>query len=120
MFNDALSVLKTAYGPHATFRDGQWEAIQSVLENKRTMVVQQTGWGKSVVYFTATKLLRKKKKGVTLIISPLLSLVRNQIASAAKFGLRAESINSSTIKTTSDFEHILYKLRMNTKVIYAS
>lgn len=113
MHDHALAILKTAYGPHATFRDGQWEAIQSVLENKRTLVVQQTGWGKSVVYFIATKLLRNQKRGLTLVISPLLALMRNQIAHAAKYGLNAVSIDSQTIRSYADFEAIINQIRTN-------
>lgn len=71
--------VKAMYGPTARFREGQLDAIQSVLECNRTLVVQKTGWGKSLVYFLTTKILRMQKKGPTLVISPLLSLMRNQI-----------------------------------------
>lgn len=67
-------------GPAAEFRDGQWEAVDRVAnQGQRLLVVQRTGWGKSVVYFLATKILRDKGAGPTLLISPLLSLMRNQI-----------------------------------------
>ena len=66
-------------GPGAVFRAGQWEAIKVVaFEKKRTLVVQRTGWGKSIVYFLATKILRDKGAGPAILISPLLSLMRNQ------------------------------------------
>jgi ATP-dependent DNA helicase RecQ len=95
MYTRALEILQRAYGPDATFRDGQWDAIESVLRGDKTLVVQQTGWGKSVVYFVATKLRREAGHGPTLLISPLLSLARNQIQSARRFGLNAIALNSS-------------------------
>jgi len=88
-------LLKQMFGPEAQFREGQWEAIESVLQRRRTLVVQKTGWGKSIVYFLATKLLREEGAGPTILISPLLSLMRNQIDMAARIGIRAESINST-------------------------
>lgn len=69
-----LFYLKKYYGEDALFRDGQEEAIQDVLQGKRTLVVQKTGWGKSLVYFMATRLIRESTGGITLIISPLLAL----------------------------------------------
>lgn len=92
-----LTELKNAYGSDAEFREGQQEAIQSVLNGERLLVVQRTGWGKSLVYFLATKILRKKEKGITLIISPLLALMNNQVDSANKLGLHVETINSGNI-----------------------
>jgi len=69
--------------PAATFRQGQEEAIRHVVEGRgRLLVVQKTGWGKSFVYFIATKLLRDSGAGLALLISPLLALMRNQIAAA--------------------------------------
>ncbi|AFY92266.1 RecQ family ATP-dependent DNA helicase [Chamaesiphon minutus] len=93
----ALELLRQALNnPTAQFRDGQWEAIYELVENRsRLLVVQRTGWGKSIVYFIATKLLREKGAGITLLISPLLSLMRNQISAAETMGVRAETINSS-------------------------
>jgi ATP-dependent DNA helicase RecQ len=93
----ALELLRQALNnPTSQFHDGQWEAISELVENRsRLLVVQRTGWGKSIVYFIATKLLREKGAGITLLISPLLSLMRNQISAAAKMGVRAETINSS-------------------------
>jgi ATP-dependent DNA helicase RecQ len=93
----ALELLRQALNnPTAQFRDGQWEAISELVENRaRLLVVQRTGWGKSIVYFIATKLLRERGAGITLLISPLLSLMRNQIIAAARMGVRAETINSS-------------------------
>lgn len=88
-------ILKESYGENAEFREGQKEAIEAVVNGKRTLVVQKTGWGKSLVYFLATKLLKEKKKdGITLIISPLLALMNNQIDSAQRLGLNVKTINS--------------------------
>ncbi len=79
----------------AVFRDGQEEAIRHVVEGRgRLLVVQKTGWGKSFVYFIATKLMREAAQGPALLISPLLALMRNQIASARLMGVRAVTINS--------------------------
>src|SRR3990172_7060371 len=89
----ALALLKQMLGPHAKFRTGQWQAIEAVVDRRgRALVVQRTGWGKSLVYFLATKLLRDQGSGPTLLVSPLLSLMRNQIAMAGKIGIRAFTI----------------------------
>ena len=80
----------------ADFRDGQWEAIASLIEERsKLLVVQRTGWGKSLVYFLATRLRRDRGDGPTLLISPLLALMRNQIAAADRIGIKAATINSS-------------------------
>ncbi|MCF1456571.1 MAG: RecQ family ATP-dependent DNA helicase [Shewanella sp.] len=85
--------------PFATFHHGQWESIDAlVTKQSQLLVVQRTGWGKSAVYFIATKLRRMQGFGPTIIISPLLSLIRNQIESAAKLGLTVVSYNSSMDK----------------------
>jgi len=92
----ALYLLRQMLGPEASFRPGQWEAIeQVVVGRRRVMVVQRTGWGKSIVYFLATRLLREQRAGFTLLISPLLALMRNQIQMAERIGVCAETINSS-------------------------
>jgi ATP-dependent DNA helicase RecQ len=92
----ALALLRVASGqPSTQFREGQEEAIRHIVEGLgRLLVVQKTGWGKSFVYFIATKLLREAGEGPTLLISPLLALMRNQIAAAERMGLRAVTINS--------------------------
>ncbi len=90
--------LQTMLGPGATFREGQREAIEAVIEDgRRALVVQRTGWGKSLVYWIATRVRRDRGHGPTLIISPLLALMRNQIAMAGRLGLRAATINSGNI-----------------------
>jgi ATP-dependent DNA helicase RecQ len=81
--------------PDASFREGQEEAIRYIVEGSgRLLVVQKTGWGKSFVYFIATKMLREAGMGPALLISPLLALMRNQIAAAKRMGVRAVTINS--------------------------
>jgi ATP-dependent DNA helicase RecQ len=81
--------------PAATFRDGQENAIRHVVDGLgRLLVVQRTGWGKSSVYFIATKLLREEGLGPAILISPLLALMRNQIEAAKRMGVRAVTINS--------------------------
>lgn len=82
-------------GGGKSFRPGQYEAIEATLTNRRTLVVQRTGWGKSMVYFVCTKLQRDEGKGVTLIVSPLLTLMKNQIESAEKAGLSCDVLNST-------------------------
>src|SRR3954463_10389054 len=82
----------------ATLRDDQWTAIQAlVVDRSRALVVQRTGWGKSAVYFVSTLLLRSAGAGPTVIVSPLLALMRNQIAAAERAGIRAVTINSTNL-----------------------
>ena len=96
MRQQAQTYLKTALNnPRASFRDGQWESIEQLLNRNRVLVVQRTGWGKSMVYFLATKLLREQGAGPTLLISPLLSLMRNQLEAAQRIGVTARTINST-------------------------
>lgn len=95
----ALALLRTGSGStRAAFRPGQEDAIRHIVEGQgRLLVVQRTGWGKSFVYFIATKLLREGGSGPALLISPLLALMRNQIAAAARMGVRAETIHSDNV-----------------------
>ncbi len=95
----ALQLLHLGTGlGNATFHDGQEEAIRHIVEGRgRLLVVQRTGWGKSFVYFIATKLLREQGHGPALLISPLLSLMRNQIRAAQRMGARAATINSDNL-----------------------
>jgi ATP-dependent DNA helicase RecQ len=96
MQNQAQEYLRTALNnPNAAFRDGQWESIEQLLNRKRMLVVQRTGWGKSMVYFLAAKLLREQGAGPALLISPLLSLMRNQLEAASRIGITARTINST-------------------------
>ena len=102
----ALQLLRLGCGQAAAqFRNGQGNAIRHVVEgNGRLLVVQKTGWGKSFVYFIATKLLREQGLGPALLISPLLSLMRNQIAAAQRMGVRAATINSDNVNEWADVE----------------
>lgn len=88
--------LESVLGAGAKFRDGQDDAILALLEGKKVLVVQRTGWGKSLVYFLTTKLLREQGNGPTIIVSPLLALMHNQIESAKKYGLLVKQITSDT------------------------
>src|SRR5688500_17806643 len=98
----AEEVLATLAGPGARLREDQWTAIHAlVAERRRALVVQRTGWGKSAVYFVATALLREQGAGATVIVSPLLALMRNQIDAAARAGIRAATVNSAN---TGDWE----------------
>ena len=88
--------LRALAGPGASLRPDQWSAIEAlVVERRRALVVQRTGWGKSAVYFIATALLRERGAGPTVIVSPLLALMRNQVAAAERAGIRAVTINSA-------------------------
>ncbi|MDQ0576814.1 RecQ family ATP-dependent DNA helicase [Agromyces albus] len=93
----ALLALRELVGrDDAAFHDGQYEAIDSLVEGRRrALVVQRTGWGKSAVYFVATLLLRRQGAGPTVLVSPLLALMRDQIAAAERAGVRAVAINST-------------------------
>ncbi len=111
-FTHALALLRTALAdPQAEFRPGQWEAIERLVDQRaRLLVVERTGWGKSLVYFMATRLLRERGAGPTLLISPLLALMRNQILAADRLDVRAETINSTN---TDDWEQVLARLHAN-------
>ncbi|HWZ42188.1 MAG TPA: RecQ family ATP-dependent DNA helicase [Candidatus Saccharimonadales bacterium] len=102
----ALELLRLGSNlPTATFREGQEEAIRHVVEGRgRLLVVQKTGWGKSFVYFIATKLLRESGGGPALLISPLLALMRNQIAAATRMGVQAVTINSDNLDDWNQVE----------------
>ena len=89
--------------PTVDFRDGQWEAIDHIVDQRgKVLCVQRTGWGKSMVYFLSAKLMRSQGAGVTLIISPLLALMRNQIEAANRLGLRALTVNSTNVQAWND------------------
>ncbi|MDF5755399.1 RecQ family ATP-dependent DNA helicase [Spongiactinospora sp. TRM90649] len=93
---EAEERLRALAGDGARLREDQWTAIEAlVLKRSRVLVVQRTGWGKSAVYFVATALLRELGEGPTVIVSPLLALMRNQIAAATRAGIRAVTINSA-------------------------
>ena len=95
----AYALLQQMLGFNAAFREGQWEAIDQLANQRRRLpVIQRTGWGKSVVCFLATKILRAAGTGPTLLISPLLSWMRNQLLATEQLGVRAATIHSENIK----------------------
>ena len=100
----ALAALRALVGrDDATFRDGQLEAVLALVgDRERVLVVQRTGWGKSAVYFVATSMLRAAGAGPTVIVSPLLSLMRDQVAAAARAGVRAVTMNSANVTDWAD------------------
>jgi ATP-dependent DNA helicase RecQ len=101
--DEAERLLRELAGPEARLRDDQWTAIEAlVVGRRRALVVQRTGWGKSAVYFIAAKLLRADGHGPTVIVSPLLALMRNQVASAERAGVRAATINSGNVTEWDD------------------
>jgi ATP-dependent DNA helicase RecQ len=94
--------------PVADFRPGQWEAIEWLaVDRGRLLVVQRTGWGKSAVYFLATRLLRDAGAGPTLLISPLLALMRNQLQAARRAGVKAATINSANKGEWTEVEDLV-------------
>jgi len=104
----------------ASFRDGQWEAIESLVRNRqRLLLVQRTGWGKSIVYFIAARLLREQNgnHGVSLLISPLLSLMRNQMDMAQRMGIRAETMHSANTERWTEVKNLLYQDQIDVLLI---
>lgn len=108
----AQQLLQTALAnPAAEFRDGQWEAIDALVNHRqKLLVVQRTGWGKSSVYFISTKIFRDRGMGPTIIVSPLLALMRNQIESAQRLGIVAETMNSTN---TEDWQAVTQRILNN-------
>lgn len=108
----AISWLRIALGnSRADFRDGQWDAINQLINQRgRVLCVQRTGWGKSMVYFVSAKLMREQGAGPTLIISPLLALMRNQVDAAKRLNLNAETINSTNM---DDWDSLRQRLHLD-------
>lgn len=102
--SEALDALRALTGrADAHFHDGQLEAILALVDDhRRALVVQRTGWGKSAVYFIASLLLRRRGAGPTLLVSPLLALMRDQVAAAERAGVRAVAINSANLHEWDD------------------
>src|SRR4051794_28992768 len=101
-------LLRRLAGPDASFREHQREAITDLVDDRaRVLCVQRTGWGKSAVYFLATSMLRERGAGPALIVSPLLALMRNQIAAASRLGIRAHTINSTNRDAWSEVTGLL-------------
>src|SRR5437763_14178664 len=108
---NARALLQQMLGPATEFRDGQWEAIdRAANQRERVLVVQRTGWGKSVVYFLAARILRDAGAGPALLISPLLSLMRNQILASEKLGVRSVTIHSENLH---EWEQVQKALQAN-------
>jgi ATP-dependent DNA helicase RecQ len=102
---EAEQLLHRLAGPDASFRPGQLEAVAALVdERRRVLVVQRTGWGKSAVYFLATRLLRERGAGPTLLVSPLLALMRNQVEAARRVGVEAVTINSDNMDEWDEIE----------------
>jgi ATP-dependent DNA helicase RecQ len=101
---EAEQTLRALAGPQARLREDQWTAISALVsDRRRALVVQRTGWGKSAVYFTATALLRARGAGPSVIVSPLIALMRNQIDAADRAGIRARTVNSAN---AGDWEQV--------------
>src|SRR3954453_808074 len=106
---DAEQHLRALAGPDATLRDDQWRAIEAlVVDRAGALGVPRAGGGKSAVYFVATALLRASGAGATVIVSPLLALMRNQVAAAERAGIHAATINSAN---TDDWEQVFDDVR---------
>jgi ATP-dependent DNA helicase RecQ len=104
----ATELLQTLAGPEAQFREHQLEAVRDLVDDRaRVLCVQRTGWGKSAVYFLATALLRERGAGPALIVSPLLALMRNQIAAAERLGIRAHTVNSTNRDAWAEVRSLL-------------
>ncbi len=102
---EALSALRELVGPDAEFRADQLEAIEAlVVQRRRVLVVERTGWGKSAVYFVATRLLRARGSGPTLLVSPLLALMRNQIEAGERGGVHTVRIASDNVTEWEQLE----------------
>jgi len=108
--SQAEQLLQTALdNSDAQFRDGQWEAIEALVSQRRKLlVVQRTGWGKSLVYFISTRIFRDQGRGPTIIVSPLLALMRNQIEAARRLNIVAETINSTN---TEDWRKVARQIQ---------
>ncbi|HVV18072.1 MAG TPA: RecQ family ATP-dependent DNA helicase, partial [Pseudonocardiaceae bacterium] len=114
----AEELLRQLAGDGAALRPDQWAAIRAlVVDRRRALVVQRTGWGKSAVYFLATALLREQGVGPTLIVSPLLALMRNQVAAAARAGVHAATINSANTEAWQDVQRDVTEGRVDVLLV---
>ncbi|HDP78967.1 MAG TPA: RecQ family ATP-dependent DNA helicase [Mesotoga infera] len=108
---EAQQILEKMLGKGVSFRPDQWEAVDAVVnEHRKVLLVQKTGWGKSIVYFLCAYFLRKESKALVLLVSPLLSLMRNQIDMARRIGIIAETVNSTN---PAEWEEILERTKNN-------
>jgi ATP-dependent DNA helicase RecQ len=116
--DDAQAILEQLAGPTARLRDDQWKAIEAlVVGRQRALVVQRTGWGKSAVYFIAAKLLREAGRGPTVIVSPLLALMRNQVAAAQRAGVHAATINSSNVADWDEINDRVHRRELDVLLV---
>ncbi|ORB63497.1 RecQ family ATP-dependent DNA helicase [Mycolicibacterium tusciae] len=114
----AQALLEQLAGPTAVLRDDQWTAIEAlVVARRRALVVQRTGWGKSAVYFIAAKLLREAGRGPTVIVSPLLALMRNQVAAAERAGVHAATINSSNVADWDEINERVHRRELDVLLV---
>ena len=114
----AQAILEQLAGPGAQLRDDQWTAIEAlVVARRRALVVQRTGWGKSAVYFIAAKLLREAGRGPTVIVSPLLALMRNQVAAAERAGVHAATINSSNVADWDEINERVHRRELDVLLV---
>src|SRR5690606_34878926 len=115
----AVTLLRKALDiPDANFREGQWEAIEKLTINKeKLLVIQRTGWGKSSVYFISSRILRDQGKGPTIIISPLLALMRNQIEAAKRLGIKAVTLNSNNFEDWKAIQNEVLRNNVDTLLI---
>ena len=116
---EAERLLKRAVNDSdATFHPGQWESIDALVNQRRKLlVVQRTGWGKSSVYFISTRILRDNGAGPTLIVSPLLALMRNQLEAASRLGVQAATINSSNMSEWESVRRLVLQNRVDALLI---
>ena len=111
IYREASEILSQTYGADASFRDGQYEAIEAAMTRRRTLIVQRTGWGKSLVYFISTRMNRNHGRGMTMVISPLLVLMDNQMDFARKMGIRCAALNSRVKRNSEERAEIIRDLR---------
>ena len=113
LYRQVHQILVSLYGAGAAFRPGQYEAIEATITHRRTLVVQRTGWGKSLVYFISTRLMRERGRGLTLVISPLLALMQNQLEAAERMGLACDVLNSTVKDRRSDILKSMVENRLD-------
>ena len=115
---EAEALLRQLAGPTAVLREDQWTAISALVdEARRVLLVQRTGFGKSAVYFVATGLLRARGAGPTVIVSPLLALMRNQVAAAVRAGIAAHTLNSANPQDWDEVAAAVHAGRIDTLLI---
>lgn len=102
MTDRITATFRRYYGQDARFRDGQYDAVANTLCRRRTLIVQRTGWGKSLVYFLCAKLLREDGEGAAFVVSPLVALMDNQTEAARAMDLNCDTLNAATRERRAD------------------